>query len=73
MDELKPCPFCGCQNLYVVTVEMQGYETVGIFCNNCKQTVILEDNEWEGINWKSRNKAIEAWNRRRGEEDAHNS
>ena len=50
MEELKPCPFCGCGTgaLYVVTIEQHGYDTVGIFCNACKQTVILEENEWEG-------------------------
>jgi hypothetical protein len=65
-EELKPCPFCGCGtgNLYVVTIEQHGYDTVGIFCNGCKQTVILEENEWEGRNEQSCKKAIEAWNRR---------
>ena len=66
MRELKPCPFCGCGtgNLYVVTIEQHGFDTVGIFCNGCKQTVILEENEWEGDNEQSRKKAINAWNRR---------
>lgn len=64
--ELKPCPFCGAENyeLYFVTVEQNGYGTVGIFCNNCKQTVTLEVNEWEGDNEKSRRKAASAWNYR---------
>lgn len=39
-------------------------ETIGIFCNNCKQTVTLEDNEIEGDNDETRVRAIEAWNRR---------
>ena len=65
-DALKPCPFCGCGtgNLYIVTIEQHGFDTVGIFCNGCKQTVILEENEWEGDNEQSRIRAIEAWNRR---------
>ena len=65
-EELKPCPFCGCGegNLYIVTVEQHGFDTVGIFCNGCKQTVTLEENEWEGDNDQRRKKAIEAWNRR---------
>ena len=69
--ELKPCPFCGCGtgNLYVVTIEQHGFDTVGIFCNGCKQTMILEENEWEGDNEQSRIRAIEAWNRRVGEEN----
>ena len=64
MTELKPCPFCGGNNLYFVKVDQHGYETVGIFCNACKQTITLEENEWEGDNGESRNKAIQAWNRR---------
>ena len=69
MDEskLKPCPFCGTPNtnLYFVNVDApHGFDTVGIFCNSCKQTVILEENEWEGEDSKTREKAIEAWNRR---------
>lgn len=71
MEELlKPCPFCGCGegNLYIVTIEQHGFDTVGIFCNGCKQTVILEENEWEGDNKPSRIKAIEAWNRRAADE-----
>lgn len=69
MIELKPCPFCGCDNLYIVTVEQRGFETVGIFCNACKQTVILEENEWEGMNNKTKVKAIKAWNQRVGEKE----
>ena len=66
MIELKTCPFCGCGDgsLYIVTVEQHGYETVGIFCNACKQTVTLEYNEWEGLSDKTKEKAIKAWNRR---------
>lgn len=69
MDEskLKPCPFCGTPNtnLYFVKVDApHGFDTVGIFCNSCKQTVILEENEWEGEDSRTREKAIEAWNRR---------
>ena len=70
-NDLKPCPFCGCGegSLYIVTVEQHGYETVGIFCNACKQTVTLECNEWEGLNEDTKERAIEAWNRRAGEDD----
>ena len=69
-EELKPCPFCGCGvgNLYIVTIKQRGFDTVGIFCNGCKQTVILEENEWEGDNDQSRKKAIEAWNMRKNDE-----
>ena len=72
MIELKSCPFCGCGmgNLYIVTIEQHGFDTVGIFCNDCKQTVILEENEWEGDNEQSRIRAIEAWNRRAKDDHA---
>lgn len=65
-NKLKRCPFCGCGTgeLYIVLFEQHGYDTVGIFCNCCKQTVILEENEWEGDTMKARRKAIDAWNRR---------
>ena len=73
MDEskLKPCPFCAAPNtnLYFVNVDApHGYDTVGIFCNFCKQTVILEENEWEGDSVETRDKATEAWNRRANDE-----
>jgi len=66
MSELKPCPFCGMPNteLYWVAIEQHGHETVGIFCNNCKQTVTLEENEWKGDTADTTRKAIIAWNRR---------
>ena len=67
MDErLKPCPFCGAPYtcLYWVTTEQFGYDTLGIFCNNCKHTVTLEENEWEGDTAYTKLKAIKAWNKR---------
>ena len=66
-SSLKPCPFCGAPNtqLYFVPVAApHGFETVGIFCNVCKQTVIVEENEWEGETEETKARAIEAWNRR---------
>ena len=71
MRELKPCPFCGMPNteLYWVVTDQRGYgSTLGIFCNNCKQTVTLEENEWEGDTADTKRKAIEAWNRRANNE-----
>lgn len=64
--ELLPCPFCGCDhgNLYFVTMDQRGYETLGIFCDGCKQTTILEENEWEGDTASARKRAIDAWNQR---------
>jgi len=73
--KLKSCPFCGSKDLYIVE-HMIGRDgpfacmddkTVGIFCNTCKQTVILEANEDEGRNLTTEQRAVEAWNRRAGE------
>lgn len=71
IEELKPCPFCGMPHteLYWVTItsEKYGYETLGIFCNNCKQVVTLEANDWGGDSAFTRQNATEAWNRRTDE------
>lgn len=71
-EQLKPCPFCGSSDLYIVE-HMIGRDapfmcaddnTVGIFCNTCKQTVTLEANEDEGRDSGTEQRAIAAWNRR---------
>lgn len=65
MSELKPCPFCGCTAIYVThTHYYDDEDTVCVFCNGCKSVVMLESNEAEGINDKTRAEAIEAWNTR---------
>lgn len=76
IKELKPCPFCGADyhSLYfVMTGEYLDRkihaETVGIFCNICKQTVTLEENEIEGDTEETRARAIKAWNRRVSNDD----
>ena len=62
--DLKLCPFCGVPNPYI-TFE-NGYldETAIVFCNACKVSVKLEENEQEGFNDETKRKAIEAWNKR---------
>ncbi len=73
-ESLEPCPFCGCDygNLYIVTSENKfGFDTIGIFCNGCKQMVVLEENEWEGDTEETKDRAIEAWNRRTADESLH--
>ena len=73
--ELLPCPFCGCDygNLYFVTMDQRGYNTLGIFCNGCKQTTILEENEWEDDTVSAKKRAIDAWNQRSaGESEGNN-
>ena len=67
----KGCPFCQSRAIYAVPIQI-GYETnydcdktVGLFCNTCKMTVILEDNEEEGFTQENINKAITAWDTRK--------
>ena len=64
MDRLKPCPFCGTPYPYL-TFE-PGYidDSVIVFCNACKISVKLEENDQEGLNEETERKAIEAWNQR---------
>ena len=75
VTKLKSCPFCGSKDLYIIET-MIGRDapfmsaddkTVGIFCNTCKQKVILEENEDEGRNLNTERRAVEAWNRRVGQ------
>lgn len=65
-DLIEPCPFCGADKWNLYIVEVNGYldSTVGIFCNGCKQTIILEENDQEGFTEEAKEKAIKAWNRR---------
>ena len=64
MSELESCPFCGSTDIYK-TFE-PGYidDSAIIFCNSCKISVKLEENDQEGYNDKTIAKAVDAWNRR---------
>lgn len=70
--QLKPCPFCGSNDLYIVEQMIDREapfmsaddKTIGIFCNTCKQTVFLEANEDEGRSLSTEQMAVEAWNKR---------
>lgn len=61
---LKPCPFCGSEDIYV-TFE-HGYLDVSavVFCNTCKVSAKLEDNDQEGFNDRTARMAVDAWNKR---------
>lgn len=69
MDKLKPCPFCGSLNVYKTFEHGHIDYSAIIFCNACKVSVKLEENDQEGINEITEHKAIEAWNRRRNLSD----
>ena len=75
MDELKPCPFCGCEAVYETFREERLYGTKEpvVFCNGCKAIFSIEDtspflNVDEDYKWRKA-KTAEAWNRRAGERD----
>ena len=69
--KLKPCPFCGGDNLYVVNVKGYLDSTVGVFCNWCKVILLHEDNEEEGDIPDTRRRAVIAWNRRAKDAEVH--
>ena len=64
MEKIKPCPFCGSNNVFV-TFE-HGYldDSAIVFCNACKISVKLEDNDQDGFNNITAKRAAEAWNKR---------
>lgn len=51
MDNLKGCPFCGCEN-WAMWVNSSGWH---IECNGCLASGPIKDSEYE---------AEQAWNRR---------
>ena len=69
MEELKPCPFCGCKEIYEIRRDdyMTG-ERPQIFCNGCKVIVEVENDspyfaDDETIQYL-RDKLVKIWNRR---------
>lgn len=80
-DELKPCPFCGGEaNFYVKLTSVEGFNRgwhFGIFCTKCGTTTPRTDYklavELTGSGEllavvDERPLAVEAWNRRAGNE-----
>ena len=60
---LKPCPFCGGE-ADVIEHLFHGLDSLyGLQCKKCKAKTYLF--------YESEEKAIEAWNRRTGEEDKY--
>lgn len=60
--KLKPCPFCGCEEIY-----LEEYDTVvgkrwRVFCTNCMAGIDTGcDQSW--------GKPVEAWNKRVSEKE----
>lgn len=57
MAELKPCPFCGSENVFVGERPIGNYENIFYFvkCDDCY---------CQTSSFRKADKAIEAWNRR---------
>ena len=55
-NEIKPCPFCGDENIDTWDIRQEKYFC---YCENCG---------CQGPTGKTEQEAIEAWNRRAGEE-----
>ena len=74
MDELKPCPFCGSDDIYLTFRQEHWFGTKEplIFCNSCKAEVSVEDDspytDIEKDYEYRREKVAEAWNRRANNE-----
>lgn len=70
MSELKPCPFCGSEDIFQTYSQEYafGLKHPKIFCNSCKAIFSVEDdspytNCEEDYAYR-RVKTVEAWNRR---------
>jgi Lar family restriction alleviation protein len=64
--ELKPCPFCGGTNIYADHYNHTAGLRWRVVCLNCMAMV---DPGW----FQQKYMAIDAWNRRRGEQEAPNA
>lgn len=62
-EKIKSCPFCG--GRADVGYAINDYNRWGVCCSNCGCTVEVET--WKGVEDTKEN-AIKAWNRRKGEE-----
>lgn len=64
MAELKPCPFCG-EKAELASGRFDGKETSYVRCKRCGS---IGEFFIVNPNYASAERAIEAWNRRAGEE-----
>ena len=65
--ELKPCPFCGCDDRRIGIRKMgrKGYRVICARCRNMGPQINIIDNDKMG----AQKMAAEAWNRRAGEQN----
>lgn len=66
-EDLKPCPWCQCDNELVIHQEFDAAEWArfGVWCSNCAVTGPRAESEEEAKRlWNGRADEIEAWNTR---------
>lgn len=69
-DILKPCPFCGGEDIYETYTEEYAFGTKNpeIFCNTCKAIFSIENDspfmDYDKDYQYRKKKTKEAWNRR---------
>ena len=68
MDELKPCPFCGRKPSKVRQHQLAGFAQI-YYSVECKAKNSKCPVRPHTMYFKSEEAAIEAWNRRAGEQD----
>ena len=54
-NKLKPCPFCGKEDIRAKIVNHDGYDVGIVFCINCGAQIRAFNSEAEAVKW---------WNRR---------
>ena len=60
MTELKPCPFCGSEDVKLRHYKVNGCDWWYVTCNQCR--IAIDPMFWN--NYVSREEAIEIWNKR---------
>ena len=67
-SELKPCPFCGSDNVFVqcMVYMLEGYKRHYVECYDCGADVgvIKNPNGTFGAFYETKQQAIDAWNQR---------
>ena len=58
MDELKPCPFCGCKSIDIIRIKDSFWDTGETYHVKCANCNVETQTYFRKID------AIEAWNRR---------
>jgi len=59
-EELKPCPFCGSDNVHTQLFDVKGTRFWYVACESCE--IALDPLFWDGN--KTEQDAIDKWNRR---------